>query len=290
MRRQATIAATLLACFLTIPHAGAAPAGGRSVIEVFPGPQAISQALAQANAGDILNIHTGTYQEHVTVNIDDVTLRAAGDGPVTVDGTCNGDTVTVRGDGVTLHGLTVIGAGGGFAPIEIDFVGVTSGRVLYSSVQDTCGNAEYGINVFDGGSMRIIGNLATGFGDAGIYIGQITSTPFGPMQIANNNTGGNHRGIIVENSAGGVIVVQANGVHDNAITGIWITNSDGVRIRDNTVTNNHSTGIELDGFSDHNLVRSNFVTGHLFDLSNDGGTANCFLDNTYTTSRGDISC
>jgi len=139
-------------------------------------------------------------------------------------------------------------------------------------VQDTCGDAEYGINVFKSGSIQITDNSASGFGDAGIYIGQITSTPFGPMTISGNESFGNVRGIIIENSAGGQIAVRSNSTHDNQITGIWITNSDGVHIDRNNVRNNRDSGIELDSLSDGNLIRRNKVQGHTFDLANDGGT------------------
>jgi parallel beta-helix repeat protein len=222
---------------------------------------------------------------------NDLTLQDAGDGTVIVDGTCSAaDTILIKGDGVTIRGLRVIGAGVGFAPKEIDFVGVTSGRVLDSVVEDTCGNAEYGVNVFNSGSIRVIRTTATGFADAGIYIGQITSTQFGPLLLSDNDTYGNDRGIIVENSAGGQILVRSNSVHDNATTGIWITNSDRVRIQRNIVRDNGDAGIELDSFSDRNMVRQNVAQGQTYDLANHGGNGNCFLGNTYTTSFGDISC
>jgi parallel beta-helix repeat protein len=291
MRRLAAMAAVLVACSLTGASAQATTWSVRGTIEVFPGPNAIGNALAIANAGDTLNIHAGTYSEHVTVRTDDLTLQDAGDGTVTVDGTCSAsDTIQIKGDGVTIRGLRVIGAGVGFAPKEIDFIGVTSGRVLDSVVEDTCGNAEYGVNVFNSGSIRVIRISATGFADAGIYIGQITSTTRGPLVLSNNDTFGNERGIIIENSSGGQIVVRDNSVHDNLTTGIWITNSDRVRIVRNNVLDNGDTGIDLDEFSDNNLIRGNVAQGHTFDLANNGGNGNCFLDNTYTTSFGVIAC
>jgi parallel beta-helix repeat protein len=225
------------------------------------------------------------------VTDDNLTLQAAGDGTVTVDATCTASTtIQVNSDGVTIRGLRVIGAGTGFAPIEINFSQVASGRVLSSTVEDTCGNAEYGVNVYNSGTIVVRNSYATGFGDAGFYIGQITSTPLGPLTIAGNESVGNVRGIIVENSKGGRIIVRGNNTHDNQTTGIWITNSDGVRVENNMVTDNHSTGIQLDALSDQNLVRGNTVDGHTADLANDGGTGNCFIDNVYTTSSGDISC
>jgi parallel beta-helix repeat protein len=291
MRRLAAIAAVLVACSLAGAPAQATIRSGKATIEVFPGPHALGDALAIANPGDTLNIHAGTYGEHVTVRTDDLTLQNAGDGTVIVDGTCSAtDTIKITSDGVTIRSLRVIGAGAGFAPKEIDFVGVRSGRVLDSEVEDTCGNAEYGVNVFNSGSIRVIGTSATGFADAGIYIGQITSTHFGPLVLAQNDSYGNVRGIIVENSSGGQIVVRGNSIHDNTTNGIWITNSDGVLIRGNMVLDNADAGIQLDSLSDDNMIRRNVAQGQTFDLANDGGSGNCFLGNTYTTSSGDISC
>jgi parallel beta-helix repeat protein len=288
MRRAVIGLAVVLSAAMWGPTA--AGAGTQMVIEVFPGPNAIGQALSQANPGDVLNIHAGTYAERVEARIADVTLQAAGDGDVIIDGQCDYRiVVNVSAPGVTLDGLRVVGAGG-FVPIEINFSGVDSGRVVNSSVEDTCGNAEYGVNVFDGGSMTISRVTATGFADAGIYIGLVMSTPRGPLVVSNNESFGNDRGIIVENSWGGKILVTGNYLPDNDTTGIWITNSDGVRVIRNRAFDNVLTGIELDSFSDSTLVRRNIAQGHTYDLSNEGGVGNCFLENTYTTSLGDISC
>jgi parallel beta-helix repeat protein len=288
MRRSAIGLAVVVAGFMG--GATEASAGTHAIIEVFPGPNAIGQALSGANPGDVLNIHAGTYNERVEARVPDVTLQAAGDGDVTIDGQCQPRiVVNVSADGVTLDGLRVIGADGS-VPIAINFSGVDSGRVVNSSVEDTCGDAEYGVNVFDSGSIVVSRVTASGFGDAGIYIGLVLSTPQGPLTVSNNESFGNDRGIIVENSSGGKIVVTGNYLHDNATTGIWVTNSDGVRVLRNRAFDNVLTGIDLDSFSDHNLVRRNVAQGHTFDLANEGGTGNCFLDNTYTTSMGDISC
>jgi parallel beta-helix repeat protein len=278
---KALAAAIVVLAAVASDSSWAAP---RTIIEVFPGPNAITNALAGAIAGDTLNIHTGNYGEHFTVSKNDMVLQAAGDGPVTVDGGCASTwTITVTGDGVSIHRLEVIGGAFG----SMTFTGVDGGGVTGSTVSDTCGSAEYGINVYRSGNLKVIGNRASGFSDAGVYIGAIT---FGSSMIKRNDTLRNDRGIIVENSGGATIMVISNKAHGNLETGIWITNSDGVTVRGNMVTNNHDTGIQLDPLSDNNTVTLNTVSGHLFDLSNDGGTGNCWLDNVYTTSRGDISC
>jgi parallel beta-helix repeat protein len=292
-RHSAHLAVFVLGCALAAlgPPPLAAGTAARmpgEVIEVFPGPNAIAHALASAEAGDLLNIHGGTYPEEVVVRVNAVTLTAAGDGQVTIDGGCSaGSTVSVRAPDVALVGLRVVGAGAGPFPIEIDFSGVESGTVRDTEVHDTC-DAEYGVNVFDGGSIKIVRVTASGFSDAGIYVGAISSTPSGSLTVRSADTFGNSRGIIVENSSGGSIVVSGNRVHNNSMSGIYVTNSDRVSIRDNTVTNDNFSGIEVTFGSDMNLIARNTVSGHQFDLYDGGGIGNCWRNNVYTTSQGSI--
>jgi parallel beta-helix repeat protein len=294
MRRIHAFAAFSMAAALALGPAGsaaAAPASASDIIEVFPGPHAIAEALAVAGPGDVLNIHAGNYPEQVSVLVQEVTLQSAGDGVVTIDGTCRATTtLDVRAERVTIRGLRVIGAGGGSFPIAIDFSEVDAGRVLSSTVEDTCSDAWYGINVYAGGSIRILNNLASGFEDAGIYVGDITSTPFGPMVIRGNESFGNKRGVIVQDSFGAEIQVIANDIHDNRTTGIWVNVTDGVRVDRNLVVDNVDSGIEVDSNSDNNLIRGNRADGHTYDLYNGGGTGNCWIGNQYTTSFGEITC
>jgi hypothetical protein len=287
--RPFTATVTLALCLALVPGVG--QAASSDIIEVFPGPNAISNALDVAQPGDILNIHAGTYSERVSVDVAEVTLRAAGDGQVTVDGMCAATTtLDVLAERVTIQGIRVIGAGLGGAPIAIDFSGRDTGRVVSSTVEDTCGGAWYGINVYRGGSIRIIGNIATGFEDAGIYVGDITSTPSGALMIRGNESFGNNKGVIVQDSGGANIQVVANSVHDNRVTGIWVNLADGIRVFRNVLNDNGNTGIEVDELSDGNVIRRNRVLGHNFDLYDGGGTGNCWTENVYETSFGDISC
>jgi parallel beta-helix repeat protein len=264
-----------------VATAGASPS---TIIEVFPGPNAISTALAGAVAGDTLNIHAGTYNEHFSVTKASITLQSAGDGLVTVDGKCQASwTIQALASRIQITGLTVIGGSFG----EVTFSGVDGGKVSGSKVNDTCGAAEYGINVFNSSTLKVLGNAASGFGDAGIYIGALTG---GNTTIKSNDSFGNNRGIIVENTSSAGVLVVANQTHDNDTTGIWVTNTSGISVKGNTVTDNSFTGIQTDSLSSGNLISHNTVSGHQYDLSNDGSQTNCWLDNVYTTSRGDISC
>jgi parallel beta-helix repeat protein len=290
MRRLGFVVVAVAGLAMVAGPAGMAGARTRTIIEVFPGPNAIRSAIGSAVPGDVLNIHAGTYEEFFDVDVAGITLQSAGDGTVTVDGGCRTSVVIdVVADNVSVIGLTVTGASGGFEPIDIDFSFVSNGRVADSVFTDTCGDTLYGINVFNGDGIKIFRNVTTGFGDTGIYIGGVVNHT-APLVVANNESYANNRGIILEDSSRAVIRVFGNNVHDNQDTGIWVNSADGMQISRNTATNNGHSGIEVNAFSDNNNVRHNRSLGHPFDLINGGGDGNCFLDNDYVTSQGNISC
>lgn len=254
-----------------------------SVIEVYPGNKAIRKALLAAQPGDILNVHTGTYLERIAITKANITLRAAGDGPVVLDAQCNAvAALKLNAENITVKGLTV--RGGTF--FAIDLQNQASGTIKNNTVINTCGDgAEYGINVFNGGSIKVVNNRGEGWNDAVIYIGSIQDTPTGALVVKKNNTHHSTRGIIIEDSINVNIKAIKNKVHDNTLLGIFIHNSDGVVINGNTITNNVSYGIHLDTPSDDNFVINNTISGHTYDIYNQGD-GNCFTNNTFTTSSG----
>ncbi|HJP66433.1 MAG TPA: right-handed parallel beta-helix repeat-containing protein [Actinomycetota bacterium] len=273
-----------------------APPAHAATIEVFPGPNAIQNAVTSAAAGDTLLIHAGTYAEHVTVGSgkSNLTLRAFGDGPVYVDARCQAFTaVDVNAGSVTIDGMRIRGG----TYYETDFTGVAGGAVTRSVLRDTC-DALYGVNVFNTtGTMFVSGNAAAGFGDAAIYVGGIV-TSTAAVTVAGNHVAGNNRGIIVEDIAAAADVsVDGNTTSRNRMpgesattAGIFLRNADGVLVDRNVVRNNGGRGIELDANSTGNVVTANMISGHTYDLSN-LGTNNCFSANAYTTSTGPLpSC
>ncbi len=289
----AALAAALVFAVVLPAAALAAPGSARTVIEVFPGRHALAKAISHAHAGDVLNIHAGTYKEHVQVSKRNLTLQAAGDGKVTVDAGCRANaTIFITANGVTVNGLTVQGAAEGFGdfPSEIALLNVDrTGLIEFNETVNTC-DAEYGIQVFQSGSIRIENNYAHGFSDSGIYIGAITNTPNGTLTVVKNLAQLSHQGIIVEDSNGGSIQVAGNAVDQNSDSGIFVRNSDRVEIRSNEVNDNGRAGIDIDPGSDHNRIIGNGSHGQTFDLQNEGGSGNCFKRNDYDTSDGDISC
>lgn len=284
---MAATAGAVAVCALAIAIAAApAPAGkGKRKIEVRPGAGAITDALDRAREGDVLRIHKGHYEEALAIT-ERVRLVGVGKRRPVIDAGCSTrTTIEALADGVRLKRLKVIGAD---TATEVDFNGVSEGRASDLVVRDTC-DAEYGINVFDTGPMTIVDSRATGFDDAGFYMGQVTSTPDGVVRLARSESYGNLRGLIVENSAGGEIRVRRNDLHHNNVTvppalptGILITNSDGVRVEQNDVASNARFGLHLTEDSDRNLIDANRFLGNPIDVRNQG-TGNCGSGNASET-------
>jgi parallel beta-helix repeat protein len=289
-RRGACLAAAALAVGLVVSLAsqGASgalpPAGPAKVVVSKPKPDAIAEAIAAVEPGGKVRIRKGRYRESLLIE-KPVHLVGAGKGRPTIDGLCQfPSTVTIHSGGVTLKGLKVQGAGS-FA--AVDFSGVPDGRADDLHVRNTC-DAEYGINVFATGAVHVTDNRASGFTDAGIYVGDITSTPNGTLRVGDNRTFGNNKGVIVEFSAGGDIAVFSNEIHDNNIPGVgeqvglFVFDSDGVRIQSNRIRNNGQAGLVLTPNSDNNSITGNEIAGNPVDVRNEG-LGNCGSGNTFAT-------
>jgi parallel beta-helix repeat protein len=277
------------------------PTALAATIEVKPGPNAINMALAKAHDGDLLRIHNGTYREAFDIT-KRVTLRGVGGRPL-IDARCKSRaTISTTRSGVTLDHLKVVGAAEnsdqGPFPSEVDFRSVATGKIHDLLIHDTCGNAadgaEYGINVFSSGPVEVSDNRITGgFSDAGIYIGGIVDTGAGQLRVINNASYLNHQGVIVEDSGfDGIVVVSNNDIHHNIgagveglENGIFLHNSDRVRMRNNTVRNNGDSGINIDPNSDNARLFDNVVTSNPTDLVNDG-SGNCGSGNTIGSHSG----
>jgi parallel beta-helix repeat protein len=278
------IGAAALAVAIAVTSAAQAGQSGPK-IDVRPGPNAISDALDRASEDAVLRIHSGRYEEALAID-DRVKLVGVGRRRPVIDAGCaTRTTIEALADGVRLKRLKVVGAA---TATEVDFNRVSAGRASDLVLRDTC-DAEYGINVFAAGSVRIVDSRAHGFDDAGFYIGEITGTPGGAIRLRRSESYANLRGLIVENSAGGDIRVVRNDLHDNETaigpalpTGILITNSDGVVLERNEVEGNGRFGLHLTSDSDANVIDDNAFLGNPVDVRNEG-SGNCGSGNEFAT-------
>jgi nitrous oxidase accessory protein len=91
---------------LAIGLAAACAANG-ATLHVRPG-ESIAKAIAQAQAGDTVQVDGGSYREHLVI---DKALTLRGTGHPSISGEGSGDVIRVRASDVTLAGLTVVDSG-----------------------------------------------------------------------------------------------------------------------------------------------------------------------------------
>ena len=282
--RGATLAGTIaiLLAILATPAAA-------DTITVRPGADALQEAVDAASPGDRLLVRRGHYIEDVTVDKRLRIVGARGKRLPVVDAACDAPiAIDVQANGVTLKRLRVKGAAGNLGPgYTVNFVGIERGAARRLVVAESCPSAppEYGINLFQTGPIKVVGNRTFGgFEDAGVYVGSISETLGGTLLVEDNEAYRNNRGIIIEEveGPGAKVVVRHNFAHHNRIggvastpTGIFLHQSDGSRFVRNRTTDNGDYGIHADPGSDGNVFFGNTSRrnpeGNFFDE----GSGNC---------------
>ena len=286
---------------MTLALLAAAPAAAKTIV-VNPGPGTpVQDAINAAAPGDTIRLVDGTYNEAIVIN---KRLRLRGPkivGLVSahIDAGCAASAaLTIDADDVTVRSVSI--TRGSF--YTIDIVGHDRVRLKDLYVSEVgglgCGAVEYGINVFDSTNVRIDRCYAlgdpngytgvAGYHDAGIYIGGIPSE--GNVRVSKAFVVGSNRGIILEDSTDlpngqPTVQVKKSSLTSND-TGIFVHNSDGMRIERNFTNDSRGStpaaSIHLDATSDDNLIRLNEFTDAAVDVIDDG-TSNCWQANTVET-------
>jgi parallel beta-helix repeat protein len=252
-------------------------------VDVFPGDGTpLQDAIDDAEAGDVLRLHAGTFFEAVAVT-KPLTLvgnvgayRKGGPTAVAIDGGCSElAAVSVQSDDVRIKGLRIFG--GTFFGVDIDGRSHVTVDAVFTA--DTCGEAEYGINVFNSTRIKVTKNWAQEYEDAGIYVGGVQAAA--DVRVLRNFAVDNERGIIVEDAG-----IQSTRLRSNRIAGngdgIFLHRADGITIVRNVLAGNDDVGIELDAGSDGNLIEDNDISGSANDVL-DNGDSNCWKDNVFST-------
>jgi parallel beta-helix repeat protein len=276
----------LSACACVDAGIGAGAASART-LQVFPHRGALQRALARANRGDTLMIHSGHYYGQSVVSDRGLRLVGAPGAVPVIDGRCKtNDTIEITAPGVTVDHLQVVGAAEGFGsyPSEVNFDGQPTGTAENLVVRNTC-NAEYGINVIQGSRQQIVGDFAYGFRDSGIYVGQIHQSGRGrPLLVFGNVADHNSRGIIIEFSSGDDIRVIGNEMNRNTLrglgetppAGLLLNGASNVLVRGNQAHHNGRYGFDLIASSAQNDFVGNDFRRNPVDLHVESGSGpNC---------------
>ncbi len=209
----------------------------------------ISAALDAAAPGDLVRVAAGTYREAVTVDVDDVTLRA--DGPVTVtnDGSFG---MRIDGDGVTVEGFTVTGILGWTFPADHAATGfVVSGRDVRLVDNVAHGNGMNGFLVTaTAQDVTISGGAAWNNSQAGVALGGGRSVTVEGLDLHNTGDGTGadgtfqRYGILSDN-------VGDTRLDNGAIRDVdGIAPIDGLVMRDLLVRDHLSYGIRIAAFDE----------------------------------------
>ena len=277
-----------LACALIVPMglAGCASDAGARVINVPADKATISDAVESARPGDLVLVAEGTYDETVTVDTADITIRGVDRNKVVLNGgyrRING--IEVHSNGVSVENMTITGYvqnglifdGGYDQP-----VGATPGQgdnalVGYHASHVTAyNNGLYGIYAFAARDGIIEHSYVSGHPDSGIYVGQcrpcnalITknvaennaigyfgTNASGNVTLVDNEFVGNRLGVAPNSQKAELLAPQ----EETVVVGNWIHDNDNPRAPE--IPRGYFGGGIAVGAGTKNTVARNLVEGH----------------------------
>lgn len=170
--------------------------------------QTIQEAINNASSGDIINISSGLYPEHITVN---KSLRLIGgyNGTTIINGDGTGDILSIVSDNTWIENITIQNSGKN---------STDAGLKIHSN-------------------NNVIKRVTAINNALGILLNQSKNN-----SIFENTIYGNIYGIGIENCI--EITISKNYIYKNNITGIYIARSQNNIVNDNTI-NNQQYGLAL---------------------------------------------
>ncbi|MCX6668766.1 MAG: right-handed parallel beta-helix repeat-containing protein [Methanothrix sp.] len=151
------------------------------VISVVPG-QSIQGAVDAANAGDIIEVHSGYYYENVNVT-KPLVLR--GMGVPVVDARRRKSTITLSVAGISIEGFTAINSSRDQVGMTVDSISCCN-KIRGNAIRENQGN---GINLWAKKNNSIEGNTCSRNGGDGIGLWSCDNNSIkGNILTQNNGT------------------------------------------------------------------------------------------------------
>jgi hypothetical protein len=275
-RRLLTLSLLLVAALVAFAHALPTPAARVSAAtttwQVSPGStgactqadpncRTIQSAVDAASAGDTIQVASGTYAEHVTIN-KDLTVNGAGAPSTVVDGTQTGRVFQIGGGAtVTLSGLIISGGmatDGGANGLVFGGGILNSGKLtvvsckIYNNHAGSCCSANSSVGgsgggVYNSGTVSIVNSTVTQNGSS--FSGGAIFNAGGTVSIANSSLDGNGTSTFasaIDNSGNVTITdttINNSGAGSDGNVGYTIYNRGGLlSITRGSVSNNHNNG------------------------------------------------
>lgn len=228
-----------------------------AILEVGPGKNyaTINSAIAAAGNGDTILVYPGTYNENITINVPNLTLKSVGGRDFTTIGPGSGanqnTVVSIQPNlgTITVEGFTVLLSPdkiSGYHPIGIGqrmAAGTgTACNIINNKIKVT-GTLRNGIQV-SGSNSKIIGNIVEGgpltadWGSSGILIA--TTDSVRSILISENH-------LIGEMNYGIGIITWSSGELTD------------VQIKNNIIEKTVSAGISIGGKVSNTLVTNNVI-------------------------------
>ncbi len=266
---------------LALVMAGAIGTGAQAVErQVQPGRGSLAQAIATAEAGDILRLGSGIYAGDVIV---DRALTIEGVAGTQVQGDGTGSVITVAASDVTIRGLEITGSGSSNDTLDSAVKLVKGWRGALVQGNTLTGNL-VGIDVHGATDARLIDNVITGRRDKrmndrgnGIYVWNAPG-----LIVQGNDIRYGRDGIFVNTSKRNIFrdnrfrdlrfAVHYMYTHDSVVSGnisqrnhlgYAVMFSDGVQITNNVSLDDRDYGIML------NYTNKSVITGNLIERTAD---------------------
>ena len=214
--------------------------------------EAVQTALIEAEPGDVLLFHAGTYSFTNTLSLDvaGVTLRGEGEAETILSfaGQTDGaEGLLVTGDDFTCEDLAVEDTAGDAIKVEgADNVVFRGVRTEWTG-EATDENGAYGIYPVQCSDVLIEDSIVRGASDAGIYVGQTMRAV-----VRGNTVEGNVAGIEIENTNGADVYENTatgntGGILVFNLPGLQVANGVGTRVYDNQIIENNGDNFATPG-------------------------------------------
>mgnify|MGYP001063605267 CR=1 FL=1 len=219
----------------------------------------IQAAVDAAGDGDRVYVYAGEYRETVHIPVR-ITLTGEDNTATMINGSENGDVITVQADNVTISNLAVINGGSDDHDSGIRLQ--SDGNVIQGCIIRDNGRERYcyeqgGLYLDESHGNRILDNEIYGNREAGIYLHHST----GNVIVGNHIHDNTFIAFVFNASANNTIA--GNDLHDNYCCMTYWPYSTGNSIVGNHIYSHPGCGMAFKAYSDGNIVRYNILEDNL---------------------------